>query len=105
MKDKIKPVEIFYADDDMIDRMIFQLVLREVSTPIHLKMAKDGEQTIEMLTNSDGYEPDIIFLDVRMPHKDGIECLREIRMQEKYKLTPVVMFSGSSRDASVKKAY
>ena len=44
--------------------------------------------------------PDLVLLDVLMPHVDGWEMLR--RMQERYGTgaIPVVMFSGSAQDAS-----
>jgi CheY-like chemotaxis protein len=37
--------------------------------------------------------PDIIFLDLNMPFKSGLECLKEIRETPKLKEIPVVIFS------------
>ena len=39
--------------------------------------------------------PDILFLDLNMPRKNGLECLREIKQNEAYKNLPVIIFSTS----------
>lgn len=39
--------------------------------------------------------PDILFLDLNMPRKNGIECLTEIKQTEDLKDLPVIIFSTS----------
>ena len=39
--------------------------------------------------------PDILFLDLNMPRKNGLECLTEIKQLEEYKNLPVIIFSTS----------
>lgn len=53
-------------------------VLREQLTKLGIDMhfAEDGEQALEMLSK---IHPDTILSDIRMPKKDGIELLLEIR--------------------------
>src|SRR5436190_2823136 len=55
--------------------------------------ASDGEQALTLLR--DGSEPDVIFLDVRMPRVDGLEVLRVIE-QEELTSAPVVVISAFS---------
>ena len=40
--------------------------------------------------------PDVLFLDLNMPRKNGFECLSEIKRNEKLKDIPVVVFSTSN---------
>ena len=54
--------------------------------------AGDGEDAIELLRNG-AVEPDVIFLDVRMPKMDGLEVLRVIR-EEKLTSAPVIVISA-----------
>jgi CheY-like chemotaxis protein len=40
--------------------------------------------------------PDVLFLDINMPRKNGIECLYEIKNIKELKELPIVMFSTSN---------
>jgi signal transduction histidine kinase len=57
--------------------------------------AYDGE---EGLAAALAHPPDAIVLDIRMPKKDGLEVLRELRARESTASTPVVMLSVDVRD-------
>ena len=51
---------------------------------------------MQLLTNETGRLPDVLFLDLNMPRKNGFECLTEIKQHKKLKNLPVVIFSTSS---------
>ena len=57
--------------------------------------ARDGEQGIATALDE---QPDAVVLDVRMPKKDGLTVLRELRGNPSMKRTPIVMLSASIRD-------
>jgi signal transduction histidine kinase len=57
--------------------------------------AFDGEQG---LSTALARHPDAVVLDVRMPNKDGLAMLREMRTIDEVCDTPVVMLSASIRD-------
>jgi len=57
--------------------------------------AYDGEEGVEMASRR---HPDAIVLDVRMPHRDGLSALADLRSQPETKDIPVVMLSASLRD-------
>jgi CheY-like chemotaxis protein len=50
---------------------------------------------MHFLTNETNELPHIIFLDLNMPRKNGFECLSEIKLNDKLKDLPVVIFSTS----------
>ena len=56
--------------------------------------AKDGSQLMNMLNASESL-PDIIFLDLNMPGKNGKKCLEEIRGNKKFAKVQVVIYSTS----------
>lgn len=46
--------------------------------------------------------PDIIFLDMNRPCKNGFECLVEIRQSERFKMIPVIIISTSLDENIIK---
>lgn len=55
--------------------------------------AEDGLAAIQLAEN---HEVDLLLLDVMMPHKDGLQALREIRMI--HKKLPVIMLTAKSEE-------
>jgi CheY-like chemotaxis protein len=49
--------------------------------------------------------PDVIFLDLNMPRKNGFECLDEIKHSSKLKNIPIVIFSTSDQPEAVNRVY
>jgi len=97
---------IFLADDDADDRMFFEDALKQVTIPTQLTLSKDG---LELMSNLETVieppPPDVIFLDLNMPRKNGLQCLEEIRNTPKIKDIPTVIFSTTANDDAVNKAY
>ena len=92
---------ILLADDDTDDCMFFANALEELKVPFKLKTVFDGEQLMNFLENNENL-PDIIFLDMNMPCKNGFECLVEIRQSELYKMIPVIIISTSLDENIIK---
>ena len=85
---------ILLADDDD-DCFFFQEALDELSISAHLTTVHNGEQLMQLLTETTALLPDVLFLDLNMPRKNGFECLLEIRSNEQLKQLPVVILSTS----------
>jgi CheY-like chemotaxis protein len=96
---------IFLADDDADDCMLFEDALKEVSTTTELITANDGIELISLMETSVPPAPDVIFLDLNMPRKNGFECLEQIRKTKEWATIPVVIFSTSGQEEMVKKVY
>jgi CheY-like chemotaxis protein len=102
----LSPIQhILLADDDEDDCVLFADVLEGLSTSPRLTTAKNGQHLMQILEERDSLLPDIIFLDVNMPLKNGIECLAEIRQDERLKMLPVIIFSTSAQKWAVDRAY
>jgi CheY-like chemotaxis protein len=96
---------IFIADDDNDDLILFEDALREICKDSQLTTAKDGQQLMQILDSTVPPPPDVIFLDLNMPRKNGFECLYEIKHSLKLKNIPVVIFSTSDQPEAVNKVY
>ncbi len=53
----------------------------------------DGEKLMSYLSENYLNLPDVLFLDLNLPRKNGMECLSEIKQSEKLKDLPVVIYS------------
>lgn len=96
---------ILIADDDEDDCILFEDTLRELSDDTQLTVATNGEHLIQVLKNNSGQLPEIVFLDLNMPLKNGFECLKEIREDPRLKNLPVVIFSTSAQPQAVDAVY
>ena len=86
---------ILLADDDKADHILFEKAFKDLNVPTNITIVNDGEDLIKYLTKHSEQLPDIIFLDLNMPRKNGFESLVEIREIEKLKDLPIVIFSTS----------
>jgi CheY-like chemotaxis protein len=93
---KLKPLKILLADDDKDDRQFFSMALEALTIPTKLATVEDGEKLLDYLSENADHLPDVIFLDINMPRKNGIECLSEIKHSEKLKDLPVIVYSTSN---------
>ena len=73
----------------------FEKALREISITTQLTSVSDGERLMDHLSKNLGKLPDVLFLDLNMPRKSGFECLSEIKLIDKLKDLPVIIFSTS----------
>lgn len=93
---------IVLADDDSDDHHFFKEALEEAFPTTTLNIVKDGKELLDLLQH---YLPDLIFLDLDMPVKNGLECLQEIRSNERIGNIGVVVFSSTTRPANIETAY
>lgn len=96
----LRTAHILLADDDPDDREFFEDAIAEVNPQMKLSLVKDGAELMKFLTAAEGNLPDVIFLDLNMPGKNGKECLSEIRESQQLRNIPVVIYSttGSHHD-------
>jgi len=86
---------LLLADDDMDDCLFFEDALKELPIATTLATVNDGVQLMCYLSEQLQQLPDVIFLDLNMPRKSGIECLSEIKLIEELNQLPIIIFSTS----------
>ena len=93
---------VFIADDDSDDLLLFKDALESVDSSIKLEDVKNGVDLLNLLSH---IKPDLLFLDLDMPGKNGLECLIEIRKKDQYQFLPIVVFSSTTRPSNIETAY
>ncbi|QOG02114.1 response regulator [Flavobacterium sp. MDT1-60] len=97
---------IYLADDDDDDRVMFAEALFEIDSTVILTQAQDGQELMDILCKQPNPLPDIIFMDINMPKQDGLKCLEEIRNQPgNLKKLFVIILSTSSDPLVIDKAF
>lgn len=104
MKSPEKPIHcIRFADDDRDDYELFAEATKQILAAASINFFISENDLMVSLQSL--RLPDILFLDLVMPLKDGYECLKEIRAQRRLSYLPVVVFSGLSLQEHVNAVY
>lgn len=101
---KIQIKNVLLAEDDEEDVFLFKSVLSELNQDIIVTVATDGNFLMTFLNQAFPL-PEMIFLDLNMPCKNGFECLSEIRGNEKWNSIKIVILSTSSQPQQIANAY
>lgn len=91
---RIKGANVLAAEDNELNRMVIQVILRKAG--VNLELANDGQQALDLLQKKTF---DVVFMDVQMPVKDGIQSTREAR--ELGISTPIIGLSANAMQDKV----
>jgi PleD family two-component response regulator len=100
-----KPLNIILADDDEDDRELFMEAMQEIAPQVKVTLCEDGNKLMNYLFNKNTPLPDLIFLDLNMPLKNGNQCLKDIRSNEAMKGIPVIIYSTSQNQDHIDKTF
>jgi len=100
-----KPYHILLADDDEGDRVLFTEAFSELKIDTVVHTVNDGVQVMEWLTSKNNPLPHFLFLDLSMPRKNGLECLKEIRSNEKLKAISIAIYSTSNNAKDIEETF
>ena len=82
------------VEDNKNDRFFFKMVLHDMNPNIELVEMKSCDEAIEQLRLMIVL-PDFIFMDSHLPGMGGMECLDELKQDERLQHIPVIIYSGS----------
>ncbi|MBL1211294.1 response regulator [Geminocystis sp. GBBB08] len=102
-------VEILLVEDSFADVILMKNTFNKMKTFTNLHVVKDGIEAINFLHQEEGYEqkprPDLILLDLNLPRKNGLEVLKEIKLDIRYKRIPVIILSTSENNEDILECY
>src|SRR6187431_367798 len=96
---------ITLADDDEDDRLFFIDAFEELKINTIVNTVNNGRELLNFLNHPETILPNIIFLDLNMPILNGIECLKEIKLNNKFKDIAIAIYSTSSSDHDVENTF
>ena len=105
------PATILLVEDNPGDVRLMREALESDGSPLlkTLQVVEDGEQALLYLRRRspfhDAPRPQLIFLDLNLPRRDGREVLAEIKTSEDLRRIPVIVLTTSESDNDIRSAY
>lgn len=95
-------MHILMADDDKDEFFILKEAAQKADESLQISYAPNWLQLSRFILKT---IPDVLFLDLKMPVKDGIECLQSLRGDRKYDKLPIVIYSAAVNKNDIDNAY
>lgn len=84
-------VKILVVDDEKSVISVIRRFLERAQTPFQIEMAMDGFEAGQLVAT---FQPDIIFLDLRLPGLDGFEVTRRIKSNPETSHIHIIAMTG-----------
>ncbi len=99
-------MRLLLVDDDPAELEILQYAANTLNADVELVCMQGGVGLVESLERLDMHElPNLILMDINMPIKNGLECLKELQTHKDLCRIPVVMYSTSDLDTGIRDAF
>jgi CheY-like chemotaxis protein len=97
-----RAIEVLHVEDNQGDANLLKQILKKAGFPNKLSTVSNGEEALDFLNKVKNYSkaprPDVILLDLKLPGKDGLTVLNEVRQSEGFKNIPVIVLTSSESD-------
>jgi len=105
-------VEILLVEDNPHDAELTIRALKKANLANRLIHLHDGAEALDFLFAKGAYadrdignRPKVILLDIKMPKVDGIEVLRQLKLDEASRTIPVVIMTSSKEEQDIITSY
>ena len=105
----VKLIDILVVEDNPGDARLIMEVLKSNKIHNSLHIVADGVEAMDFLNKKGPYQnmprPDLIFLDLNLPRKDGREVLSELKSDDNLKQIPIVVMTMSQAEEDILRSY
>ena len=112
MEMKGKPVDILLVEDDQDHVELILRALKDNNLLNEVYVVKDGQEALDFMYRQGSYSdetkfprPGLILLDIKLPKIDGIEVLKRLKTDPRFKSIPIIMLTTSTRDEEIAESY
>ncbi len=103
---------ILLVEDNPRDEELTVRALRKSNVANEIAVARDGVEALDYLFCRGPYSerdgtvlPQVVLLDLKLPKKDGLEVLEELRRDARTKLVPIVVLTSSVEEQDLVASY
>jgi CheY-like chemotaxis protein len=104
-----EPIEILLVEDNPGDARLTIEALKESKINNTLNIVEDGRQALEYLRKEGEYSeattPDLVLLDLDLPHVSGRELLEIVKQDPRLRRIPIVILTISESDIDILRSY
>ncbi len=104
-----RPFQILLVEDNPGDVRLTKEAFKDGKICHDLYVVEDGVQALAFLRREGEYaatpRPDLVLLDLNLPHKDGREVLADIKADPELKRIPIVVLTTSDNEQDVLRSY
>lgn len=100
-----RELNVILAEDDSADRLLFEEALQELPVNVNFTTVTNGQELLDWLSENKTMLPDVLFLDLNMPQKNGFAALGEIKRDHNLQDLPVFIFSTANDQERIKQVY
>jgi CheY-like chemotaxis protein len=107
-----EPVTVLLVEDNIAHAELVIRSFEDHRVANKIYHVSDGEEALDYLFRRGDYadpakspRPHVVLLDLRLPKVDGLEVLKEIKSTRELEKIPTVIFTTSSAEMDVAKAY
>jgi CheY-like chemotaxis protein len=94
-----RPMEVLFVEDDLLQAKVTIGALQRGGVKHRLTLVRDGQEAVAFLFREGIFarapRPDLVLLDLRLPKRDGLDVLEEIRSDDDLRSIPVVIMTSS----------
>jgi len=94
--------KVLVVDDNEANRELINGILRTAEDKYEVLMAENGKVGYEMAVKE---QPDVIFMDMKMPVLDGIEAMKLLQAEETTKRIPVIVVTAFNTPENLENAF
>ena len=107
IRERQKFPRILLVEDRMEDSKLFKIVMKEVASSAEVLTFINGAELLRFLQEAlyDDSLIQVIFIDINLPGRSGLDYLSEIKNHSTWKRIPVIIFSSSAAPADISRAY
>jgi CheY-like chemotaxis protein len=96
---------ILLVEDDPDHELLTIRALKKSNIANDIRVARDGEEAVDILFGPNAIRPQVILLDLKLPKVEGLEVLRRIREDDRTRMLPVVVLTSSDEERDVVRSY
>jgi CheY-like chemotaxis protein len=107
--DRARAAQVLLVEDNRGDAVLTRRAFRRANLASDIMVAETGEKGLSILRregeHADAVRPDLILLDLNLPHMHGQAFLQTVKEDPDFKRIPVIVLSSSSADMDVTASY
>ena len=96
---------ILLVEDDPDHELLTIRALKRSNIANDVRVARDGEEAINILFAEGAIMPQVVLLDLKLPKVEGLEVLRRIRESPITRMLPVVVLTSSDEERDLVRSY